>query len=302
MVVTKVHRILQYKQAQGMKPFIDFNTEKRANAKSKFEENLFKLCSSACYGRTLLNKRHFKNFTLLTDEKKVSAYVKKPSFKQCSIFKEELVGILYLKTKVLLDSPIYAGMVTLEISKLIMYKYFYDVLKPKFKNDMKLCMSDTDSLLLHIKTYDIYLDLIDIRDTLDTSNFPSSHFLYSDKNKKALGKFKDESPANPITKFVGLRAKMYSFLTQNNYSKNVGKGIPYSSLGEIDFSTYKTSLFEVKITHVNYETIVSNKHVLQIKSVRKIALSSFDDKRFLLPDKMNTLAHGNLKSESYKKG
>lgn len=297
MVITKVHRILQFKQAPWMKPFIDFNTEKRAHAKSKFEENMFKLCSNAAYGRTLLNKRRYKNFKLLTDEETAASYIRKPSFKQFSIFNKDLVGILYTKTSVLLDSPIYAGMVTLEISKLIMYQYYYNVLKNKFKENMILCMSDTDSLLLHIRTPHLYCDLIDISDTLDTSNYPLNHYLYSEENKKVLGKFKDESPANPITKFVGLKAKMYSFQTKHNKNKSVGKGIPSSSLKDISFPIYKNSLFNENITRVEFETIESKNHKLRMKKIKKIALCPFDDKRYLLPDKVHTLAYGHYKIE-----
>uniref|UniRef100_A0A8D8SNK6 DNA-directed DNA polymerase n=1 Tax=Cacopsylla melanoneura TaxID=428564 RepID=A0A8D8SNK6_9HEMI len=248
--------------------------------------------------RTLMNKRRHKNFTLITNENSAATYIRKPTFKQFAIFGEDLVGVLSMKTSVLLDSPIYAGMVTLDIAKLIMYEYYYNVLKPKFGNNMKLCMTDTDSLLLHIKTDDLYCDLFDIIDTLDTSNYPSSHYLHDNTNKKMLGKFKDESPANPITKFVGLRAKMYAFETKQNYSKNVGKGIPYSCLKEMSVSIYKNSLFSEKITHVEFDTIESKNHELRMKRVRKVGLSPFDDKRFLLPDKVNTLAYGHYKIQS----
>lgn len=92
-------------------------------------------------------------------------------------------------------------MVTLEISKLMMYEYFYNVLKPKYGPNMTLCMSDTNSLLLHLRTKNLNSDLHSLIDTLDTSNYTPDHPLFSNKHKKLYGKFKDECPADPILDF-----------------------------------------------------------------------------------------------------
>lgn len=201
MKLDKVHKIIQFKQAAWMKPFIHFHTEKRAKAKTRFEQNLLKLASNSACGRCLLNVRKHKNFTLITNEAQAKKYICKPTFKQYAIFNEDLVGILYNKTVIRLNKPIYAEMVTLEISKLMMYEYFYNVLKPKYGPNMTLCMTDTNSLLLHLRTKNLNSDLLSLIDTLDTSNYPPDHPLFSNKHKKLYGKFKDECPADPILDF-----------------------------------------------------------------------------------------------------
>uniref|UniRef100_A0A8D8TAN0 DNA-directed DNA polymerase n=1 Tax=Cacopsylla melanoneura TaxID=428564 RepID=A0A8D8TAN0_9HEMI len=296
MVLTKIHKIVQFNQSPWMKTYIDFNTAKRASADTKFSQELFKLASNAAFGRTLLNSKRYKNFRLFVDEKKAKTQVCKPTFKQFAIFNKDLVGVLYNKTVITLKSPIYAGMVTLEISKLIMYEYFYKILKVKYGEDrMRLCMSDTDSLLLHLKTNSLYEDMYSIIDTLDTSNYPPNHPLYSEKWKKIVGKFKDESPADLITEFVGLRAKMYTFSTINSHMKCVGKGIPRANINRLNLEDYKRCLMYKTVSHTRFNNILSRNHTLQVQAQSKLALSPYDDKRYLLRDGINTLAYGHFK-------
>ena len=79
-----------------------------------------------------------------------------------------------------------------------------------YGDNVKLCMTDTDSFLVEVTARDIYEDMGKFRHMFDTSNYPLNHPLYSEVNKKVLGKFKDECPANPPKEYVGLKPKMYS--------------------------------------------------------------------------------------------
>lgn len=72
-------------------------------------------------------------------------------------------------------------------------------------------MTDTNSLIYHIETEDVYRDMEKHMDWYDTSDYPKDHFLYSDQNKKRMGFMKDKLSGTPIVGFFGLRAKMYSF-------------------------------------------------------------------------------------------
>ncbi len=76
-------------------------------------------------------------------------------------------------------------------------------------------MTDTDSLLIYCECDSIYNDMKDRADLFDTSDYPEGHPLQSDTNKKVLGKMKDETNGSPISMFVGLRSKMYSFRCGN---------------------------------------------------------------------------------------
>jgi len=98
----------------------------------------------------------------------------------------------------------------LEISKLIMYRFYYEVLKAKFGDRCSLLFTDTDLFCCEIRTRDLNDDFADMVDELDTSNFDSAHPLYSQTNRRVLGKSKSETWSMPPKEFVGLRAKMYS--------------------------------------------------------------------------------------------
>ena len=118
------------------------------------------------------------------------------------------------KTKVKMNKPIYLGLSILEISKTLMYEFWYDYMKPKYANNVKLCYMDTDSFIMNIKTNDFYKDIsIDVENRFDTSNYEVNRPLLIGKNKKIIGLMKDELGGKIITEFVTLRPKTYSFVT-----------------------------------------------------------------------------------------
>ena len=117
------------------------------------------------------------------------------------------------KTKVKMSKPIYLGLSILEISKIIMYGFWYDYMKPKYNDNVKLCYMDTDSFIMNIKTNDFYEDIAsDVENRFDTSNYEVNRPLPTGKNKKVIGLMKDELGGKIITEFVTLRPKTYSFL------------------------------------------------------------------------------------------
>ena len=95
-----------------------------------------------------------------------------------------------------------------------MWKFFYDYLKPKYGDKIELCYTNTDSFILHIKTKDFYENIADdFEEWFDTSPYEIDRpLLITDKNKKVLGKFKDELKGRIMTKFVGLFSKAYAYL------------------------------------------------------------------------------------------
>ena len=85
-----------------------------------------------------------------------------------------------------------------------MYDFHYNFIKTKYSK-AKLLFTDTDSLCYHIKTNDVYIDMYRNAEKFDTSDCPTEHFLHSDKNKKVLGKMKDETARVAIKEFTELR-------------------------------------------------------------------------------------------------
>ena len=174
-----------------------------------------------------------------------------------------------------------------------------------YGDKIRLCYIDTDSFIMHIKTDDFYKDINnDVDKWFDTSNFNKNDNrpLEIGKNKKVLGKFKDEIGGKIMSKFVALRAKTYSFLideyTDEDYEKNrivnkKAKGAKKCVVQrEILFNNYLDSLFKNKVLHRSQQRYRSDDHKVYTEEVNKIALSSNDDKRIQTFDRVTTYPYG----------
>lgn len=108
------------------------------------------------------------------------------------------------------DKPIYLGGTITELAKLHMYQFYYDMVIPHWGcKNVKLLMTDTDSLMLEIKTDDFWKDV-------EVFNKANNGWIQAEGNPRngQLGVFKSETGDDPIVEFVGLRAKMYSYITE----------------------------------------------------------------------------------------
>ena len=155
----KIHRAIKFEQKEILKPYIEFNAEKRKNARNDFEKDIFKLLNNAVFGKTMEDKRKHLDFEIVSDERRFMKCVNNPSFKRSHTINEDLVGVEKQKPKLKLDKPIFIGMSILDLSKQHMYKFYYDVMKPKYGENIRMVYTDTDSFVFHTKTDDIYQDL-----------------------------------------------------------------------------------------------------------------------------------------------
>ena len=137
LIITKIHRVLKFKQKPWMQPYIKFNTEKRKQAKNEFEKNFFKLMNNSVFGKTMENVRKRMNVKLITDEKSLTRCVSKPTYINCKIFNENLVAVHAIKEKIKLDKPVYVGFSILDISKTLMYDFHYGFIKKLYGNKSK---------------------------------------------------------------------------------------------------------------------------------------------------------------------
>ena len=129
------------------------------------------------------------------------------------------------KTKVKMNKPIYLGLSLLEMSKIIMHEFWYDYMKPKYNNNVKLCYIDTDSFIMDIKTNYFYKDIAnDVENRFDTSNYEVNRLLPMGKNKKIIGLMKDELGGKVIREFFTLSPKTYSYLTDDGKEDKKAKG------------------------------------------------------------------------------
>ena len=234
----KVHRIIEFNQKPWLKPYIDMNTELRKLANDDFEKDLFKLMNNAVFGKTMENIRKHRDIKLVTTDKKRNKLVSEPNYHTMNYISEDLSIIEMNKTKVKMNKPIYLGLSILDISKILMYEFWYDYMKPKYNDNVKLCYMDTDSFVMNIKTKDFYKDISsDVDKRFDTLNYEVNRPLPTGKNKKVM---KDELGGKIITEFVTLRPKTYSYLTDDGKEDKKAKGTKKCVIKRmIKFDDYK---------------------------------------------------------------
>ena len=168
----KIHRFIEFNQKAWLKPYIEMNTELRKLAKSDFEKDLFKLMNNLVFGKTMENIRKHWDIKLVTTDKKRSKLVSEPNYHTINLISAYLSIIEMKKTKIKMNKPIYLGLSILEISKILMYEFRYDCMKPKYNDNVKLCYMDIDSFAMYIKMNDFYKDIsIDVECKFDTSNY-----------------------------------------------------------------------------------------------------------------------------------
>ena len=148
-----------------------------------------------------------------------------PNYHTTKWFPENLLAIEMKKTKPKMNKPVYLGLSILEISKTLMYEFWYDYMKPKYGDNVKLCYMDTDSFIMHIEREDFYKDIAnDVEKRFDTSNYEVNRPLPTGKNEKVIGLMKDELGGKIMTEFVALRQKTYSHLTDDCKEDKNAKG------------------------------------------------------------------------------
>ena len=189
-----------------------------------------------------------------------------------------------IKETLTLNRPAYVGMSILDLSKTLMYDFHYNYIKNKYGDKAKLLFTDTDSLTYEIETEDAYQDFWNDKDRFDNSDYPESSQYFDKTNKKVIGKFKDEAAGMPITEFVGLRSKMYSYIKDDQKVGKTAKGV-------------KKNIIKNEIKHEDYKSVLlQNKQIHHtMKTIRSSELGSFDNKRYISQDGITSHAYGHHK-------
>ena len=292
----KVHRVLQFNQSPWLKKYIDFNTKKRTLSKNDFEKNFFKLMNNSVFGKTMENLRKRVDVRLVTTKEKLLKLTSKPTYVSSKIFNENLVAVHKIKETLTMSRPAFVGACILDLSKTFMYDFHYNYIKSKYGDKAKLLFTDTDSLTYEIETSDAYTDFLQNKDIFDNSDYKKKSPFYFDENKKVIGKFKDEAAGIPVTEFVGLRSKMYSYILDNKQTKRTAKGIKKNVIQKnLSHDNYKKVLLNNEQIHHSMKTIRSMNHQLSSYELNKISLSCFDDKRYIHENGITSFAYGHYK-------
>ena len=134
-----MHRVLRFNQEAWLKLYIDGNTKLRTEAKNEFQKDFFKSMNNSVFKKTMENVRKHRDIKLVTTEERRNKLVSEPDYHTTKHFSENLLAIEMKRTKVKMNKPVYLGMSILDISKILMYEFWYDYIKPKYKENAKLC-------------------------------------------------------------------------------------------------------------------------------------------------------------------
>ena len=127
----KVHKIIQFDQEAWLMRYIDMNTRLRKDVRNDFEKDFPKLMSNAVFEKTIENIRKHRNIKVVTSDKRRSIFVSEPNYHTSKYISEDLIIIEMKKVEVKMNKPIYLGQAILDISKTLMYEFWYDYIKPK---------------------------------------------------------------------------------------------------------------------------------------------------------------------------
>ena len=199
------------------------------------------------------------------------------------------------KVKGVMNKPVYLGQAILDLSKIVMYKTHYDYMIPKYGDNLKLCYMDTDSLVYEIQTEDFYADIADdVLERFDTSNYDKDDTrpFPIGKNKKVVGKMKDELGGKIMTKFVALRLKSYTY--KNYYKKEQKcKGIKKSIIKKsLKFDDHVNCLCSGTNDYRSQFMFRSTKHEVHTIKVNKVVLNRDNDKRIIKKDGISSFTRG----------
>ena len=208
--------------------------------------------NNAVLGKTIENVRKHRDIELVATDKRRNQLASEPNYHTTKYFLKNVMAIeMKNKTKVKMNKPIYLGMSILDIIEALMYEVWYDYIKPKYQDRAKLCYMDTDSFVIHIIAEDFYKDISnDVEKWFDTSNYDKDdkRSLPIGKNKKVISLFKNELGEKIMIEFVGLKAKTYSYLMDDDSDNKKAKWTKKCIIKRrLMFENYTDCLFNDKI-------------------------------------------------------
>ena len=207
--------------------------------------------NNSVFGKTMENVRNHRDIKLVTSDKRRSILASKSNYHSSKCISKDLMIMEMRKVEVKMNKPIYLGQAILDISKTLMYEFWYDYIKPKYGDKARLCYMDTDSFVMHIKTEDFYKDIAgDVERWFDTSNYDEKDKrpLPIGKNKKVIGMFKDGLGGKIMTEFCAFRAKAYPYKLDDDTKMKKAKGTKKCILKkEITFKNYADALFNEEV-------------------------------------------------------
>ena len=296
LILKKIHRIVSFKQTPFLKEYILSLTKLRSEAAAKnltFFVNVFKLLANSTYGKFPQNPNNYTHAKLCLNEKDLQKATNSNRFLSVSVINKSVAIVEYKPEKIMYNSPFPVAATILDLAKLHLYNYYYDILKPTFFPDkVSLLMTDTDSIIFSVKCSDFF-DKYKNLPMFDFSNFPKNNSLYSDENRKALLYFKDENPNDFIKEFIGLRSKLYVIKTVSNSQDLKCKGYNRKFRDSLlSYNKYKKCHEDLKQYRFPLLSIRGFDHQLYTVLQNKVVLNNFDSKMYICNCNIHTFFYG----------
>ena len=178
MKLKKIHRILEFNETPWMEPYIRMNTKFRKKSKSAFKKDFYKLMNNSVFGKTMENLRKRVDIKVVRtygspkEKEQIRKIIAKPNYDRAVIFSEELSALHSHKTRLKSNKPVHVWMCVLDLSKHLMYDWYYNTLKRKYGSNCTFLYTDTDSLQIVLKTPDVYANMESKKTHYDFSDYP----------------------------------------------------------------------------------------------------------------------------------
>lgn len=296
MILDKIHRVISFTQSPFLSKYLKIMSEKRRNADSDFKRAIIKLLINSIYGKLIECVRRYQDVKFVTKPKWLNRYLTDPCYTNHKILGENCVVFYRKKKSVVLDKAYAAGFSILELSKNLMSTLYYGFIQKHIGVDnLDVVMSDTDSYILHITNHTKYETLKKLTPIMDFSNYSPDHPLFNGTHRKMIpGFFKDETPNCDIVECIALRSKCYITRTKKNLLSARCKGIAKRVVKKFTIENYRACLLQMSKQYASMRRIRSKNHILTTIEVRKISLSSYDQKRHIFSCGIHSAPFGSI--------
>ena len=296
--ITKIHQVLKFRQGFYMKEYVDIVAEWRSQARDSFSTTLYKDLANIIFGKTIESYDNRKNVEIVTSERRLEKLIRKGTYKDrhiCTFPNFTMVIVESSKGVIKYNRPLINGAMILSLSKVYLWSFWYKVMKPTFGLGTYICNVDTDAYLFVVNCPNFFEKIKSISEHFDLSNLDPEHQLFSNENRKVLGKLKFETSGKKVLAVCCLKSKCYSILMEDSCIKKL-KGIQKDYVKDkITFEDYKQCVLNKTKRFATFKNILCKDHQLYTVQQSKLALECTDYKRHILPDGINTLAHGHFR-------
>lgn len=302
MELVSIRRAFKFKQKPWIREYVETKTRQRAAAKSKFKQEQKKFEVNALFGKLMQCMRKMLSVKFAVNYKQAARYLSRYFCDFWRIVGENSAVFFTKKKSFKQDRPLFVGFATLELSKYRMFDLFYNYIRKEFPRS-EVVLTDTDSLLLSIdgvSKLEFYRRMAHV---MDLSNLPNTHPHFSLDNKKRPGYLKDELGGVQIGEVCALKAKCYSYVSTDKRLRAVKcKGIKKAKAwNNLSFKAFKQCLHNLKEFRVSSCRLQSKQYEMHMIYTRKIALSSLDLKRYIMPCGIHTLPYFSREIKKVKK-